>query len=123
MSTWNKLDDNGKVKDLAEKMGWTLGSPRYVEGAPGAVMTPWLDGTGREVAWLEYWDPLHDWRSMGLVVEAMTEKGYSRGLHHYPGGYVSAFFSSVESFGEASNNNHNEPAATAEAAWKALDGE
>ncbi len=110
-NSWQSMTPDRQADALAERLGW------YQQ----TTFTPWLhwfDG-GNYICDVDDFT-ITDGRSMLLVVEAIEAKGWERFVHHYQAGHVSVVFAKYNGYGEAERGDGNEPAATAEAAWRAL---
>mgnify|MGYP001570247602 CR=1 FL=1 len=111
MKTWSEMTDQEKTKALAEKLGWVREDFNFWPG--------WRLPDGR---WFEAQahSLTESWEDMSLVVEAMQERGWHREVKHYQSGLISALFDGKDGTFCGEAWDHNEPAATAEAAYKAL---
>jgi len=112
MKTWIEMTNQEWGVALAKRLGWH----RTLEGH----LYGWSLPDGR---WFEEqtYSLTETWEGMGLVVAAMIEKGWFMEVKHYQSGLVSVVFDGKGGTFCAENWDHNEPAAVAEAAYKALE--
>ena len=120
---WNDIPPDQQADALAEKLGWHKEERDYTWLPVGPVRgTLWVDDNGESMVLVDQFKPQTDLNSMGLVIEAMAKRDWERQLFHYPSGHVKATFYKGFLY-RAFATDHNEPAAVAKAAWKALGGE